>query len=106
MVKYNDILDCHFTDEELKKVIYSLKSNKSPGTDGLIAKCSYDILSPILLKMFNTIFYSGSYPTSWSECLITPIHKKDSLEDTNNFRGMTLINTPSKIHSHILNNRI
>lgn len=69
MVENNDILDCPFTDEELKKVIYSLKSNKSPGTDGLIAesfKCSFDILSPILLKMFNTIFYSGSYPTSWS----------------------------------------
>ena len=109
MVENNDILDCPFTDEELKKVIYSLKSNKSPGTDGLIAeifKCSYDILSPILLKMFNTIFYSGSYPTSWSEGLITPIHKKDSLEDTNNYRGITLINTLSKIYSHILNNRI
>ena len=56
--------------------------------------------------MFNTIFYSGSYPTSRSEGLITPIHKKDSLEDTNNDRGIMLINTLSKIYSHILNNRI
>ena len=103
----NVILDSQFTTDELKKVIFNLKSNKSPGIDGLIAeifKGSYDILSPLLLRLFNVIFISGSYPSQWSEGLITPIHKKDDLEDVNNYRGITLINVLSKIYSHLLNN--
>ena len=103
------ILDSQFTTNELKKVIFNLKSNKSPGIDGLIAeifKSSYDILSPLLLRLFNVIFKSGSYPSQWSEGLITPIHKKDDLEDVHNYRGITLINALSKIYSHLLNNRL
>ena len=95
--------------EELKKVIFSLKSNKNPGIDGLtgeIFKSSYDILSPFLLRLFNVVFSSGCYPTQWSEGLITPIHKKGSLDDVNNYRGIALINILSKIYSHLLNNRL
>lgn len=105
----NVILDSQFTTDELKKVIFNLKSNKSPVIDGLIAeifKSSYDILSPLLLRLFNVIFISGSYPSQWSEGLITPIHKKDDLEDVNNYRGITLINVLSKIYLHLLNNRL
>ena len=95
--------------DELRKVISSLKSNKSPGIDGLTAeifKSSFDILSPVLLRLFNTVSSSGCYPSQWSEGLITPIHKKASLEDVNNYRGITLINILSKIYSHMLNNRL
>ena len=105
----DESLDTPFSMDELKKVISSLKSNKSPGIDGLIAeifKSSYDILSPILLRLFNVVFSSGCYPTQWSEGLITPIHKKASLDEVNNYRGITLINIMSKIYSHLLNNRL
>ena len=63
----------------LKYVISSLKSDKSPGIDGLVAeifKCSFDFISPLLLKLFNIIFLNGMYPNSGSEGLITTIHKK------------------------------
>ena len=50
--------------------------------------------------------YKFVYPACWSEGVITPIHKKGSLDETNNYRGITLINTLSKIYSHILNNRL
>ena len=86
----------------------SLKNNESPGINGFISeifKCSQDILSPILLKLFEYIFSNGVYPSSWSEGLITPIHKKGDLDDSNNYRGITLIKTPSKTYSHTLNNR-
>ena len=49
---------------------------------------------------------SECYPKSWSEGVITPIHKKGELDDVNNYRGITLINIMSKIYSHILHNRL
>ena len=105
----NFTLDSPFTNEELKKVILSLKTNKSPGLDGLISeifKCSYDILSPLIVKLFNFVFLNGAYPNSWSEGLVTPIHKKGDIDILNNYTGITLINALSKIYSHLLNNRI
>ena len=59
-----------------------------------------------LQRLFNVVFISGYYPTQWSEELITPIHKKASLEDANSYRSITLINVLSKIYSHLLNNRL
>ena len=103
------MLDCPISETELRKVILSLKSNKSPGIDGLISeifKCSFENMSPLLLRLFNMIFIGGVYPACWSEGVITPIHKKGSLDETNNYRGIALINTLSKIYSHILNNRL
>lgn len=61
--------------------------------DGLVAKIfksSADILSPILVKIFNVVFSSGCYPKSWSEDVNTHIHKKCHINDVNNYRGITL----------------
>ena len=107
--KYDEILDSPISEEELRKGVLFLKSNKSPGLDGLIAeifKCSFECMSPLLLRLLNAIFLNGIYPASWSEGVIIPIHKNGSLDETNNYRGITLINTLSKIYSHILNNRL
>ena len=71
----DEYLDSPFSMDELKKFIPSLKSNKSPGMDGFTAeifKSSNDILSPLLLILFNVVFISGYYPTQCSEGLITP----------------------------------
>ena len=102
-------LDLEITPDEVMKVIKSLKTQKSPGLDGLVSeifKSSADILCPILVKIFNVVFSSECYPKSWSEGVITPIHKKGNLDDVNNYRGITLINIMSKIYSHILHSRL
>ena len=102
-------LDLEITQEELLHVIKSLKENKSPGLDGLISeifKSCADLLCPLLVKIYNVVFSSGCYPKSWSEGVITPIHKKGNLDDVTNYRAITLINIMSKIYSHILHNRL
>ena len=63
-------------------------------------------LCPLLVKIYNVVFSSGCYPKSWSEGVITPIHKKGNLDDVTNYRAITLINIMSKIYSHILHNRL
>ena len=59
-----------------------------------------------LSKSLISFFSSECYPKSWSEGVITPIHKKGNLDDVTNYRGITLINIMSKIYSHILHNRL
>ena len=73
----DEMLNCPISEEELRKVILCLKSNKSPGIDGLkaeIFKCSLDCT--LLLRLFNIIFINGIYPASWSEGVIAPIHNQ------------------------------
>ena len=54
-------LDLEITSEEILIVIKSLKTQKSPGLDGLVSeifKSSADILCPTLVKIFNIVFSS------------------------------------------------
>ena len=52
--------------------------------------------------MFNLSYF----PEAWSEGLIVPLHKKGDLDDTANYRGITLLSTIGKLFSKIINNRL
>ena len=56
--------------------------------------------------MFNIIFNSGHFPTSWSKGYIVPIFKKGDKNDTNNYRGITLTSNLGKLLTGILNLRV
>ena len=62
---------------------------------------------PFLNPLLNEIFDSGIFPKNWSESIIiTPLHKKGSINDPNNYRGISLIDSICKIFCHILSNRL
>ena len=98
-------LNCIITDEEVKQNIGHLHTNKSPGPDGIPAeffKCTTELTIPYLTIVFNNIFTSGNIPDDWGKSIICPLHKKGSINDPNNFRGISLINTVCKIFANIL----
>lgn len=64
------------------------------------------ILLPYILTLFNKIFDIGYFPESWSEGLVVPLHKKGSVNDVNNYRGITLLSTLGKLFTRALNNRL
>jgi hypothetical protein len=102
-------LDSNINEEELKLAIFAQNDNKSPGPDQLYAeyfKCSYDIIKPVLLNLFNRLFINGEYPSSWGEGIINPIFKGGDKSQAKNYRGITLINILSKVYSQILLNRL
>ena len=56
---YDEDLDSNITEKELRTAIFSQKSNKSAGSDNLVAevfKSTYDLFQPFLLKLFNRMF--------------------------------------------------
>ena len=65
-----------------------------------------NLLFPYLTIVFNNIFTSGNIPDNWGKSIICSLHKKGSIYDPNNFRGISLINTVCKIFANILVARV
>ena len=61
----DEYLDRNISIEELIEAVNKQNNNKSSGIDKLVAeifKCSFGILAPFLLTLFNMIFNTGVYP--------------------------------------------
>ncbi|KAH3679154.1 hypothetical protein WICMUC_001165 [Wickerhamomyces mucosus] len=100
------------TLEELETSLYTLSKKKSsPGEDGLsyrFIKSIFKDIGPTLLDVSNSIRYTGFYPTSLTNVIITLIPKKNfsktkSIED---LRPIALNNSCLKIIAHAYNKRI
>ena len=59
-----------------------------------------------LYILFNKILESRSFPAQWATSLVVPLHKKGSFDDTNNYRGITLISYFAKLFTSVLSNRL
>jgi exonuclease III len=104
-----DMLDTAITLDEVLTAISLLKRNKSSGTDKVISEMfidASDLLAPVLADLFNYMFDNNVFPETWSTGIIVPIPKKGNTSDANNYRGITITSTFSKIFSIVLNTRL
>jgi hypothetical protein len=95
--------------EELRKAAKNLKSKKAVYNDKIrneMIISSIETLSKGFLKVFNNVLTSGKFPESWTEGLITPIHKSGNSLDPNNYRGICVSSCLGKLFCSILNNRL
>ena len=86
------ILNEPINDEEILKSVRSTKNNKSPGPDGINAEMYKEtliLILPYLNKLFNAIFDSGTFPENWGKSIITPVFKKGSKNDQDNYRTIS-----------------
>ena len=102
-------IDGPVTNEELQVAKKCLKKNKAAGLDSIsyeMLDCILDTYPDLIRELFNNILETGKYPIEWATSLITPIHKKGSTSDPNNYRGISLLPCLSKFFSSILQSRI
>jgi len=102
-------LDIEITVNDITKGISQLNNNRSSGPDNLLNeyfKYGRDRLLPYLHSLFNTVFNTGHFPDAWSEGFIIPLHKKGSINNPDNYRGITLLSVLGKLFTNILNTRL
>ena len=104
-----DELNCDVTNSEILKACKELSLGRSGGPDCVLNeffKYGIDHLICYLSGLFNTILNTGYFPKKWTEGFIVPLHKKGDLNQVDNYRGITLLSTLSKLFTRILNNRL
>ena len=102
-------LDNNITKEEVDIAAYILRQGKSPGIDNIsyeMIACLLQTKPEILVKLFNSILKNPMIIQKWNTSMITPIHKKGSKSNPDNYRGISLISCFSNFFCAILNQRL
>ena len=102
-----ELLDRTITMAELDSCISSTKRGKAVAED-LISneffKSSGKSLKLAILNLFNQCLVTGAYP--WSTSVVTPLHKKGSIYDPNNYRAIAVASNLGKLFASILLKRL
>jgi len=94
---------------EIIAAIKTLKNKKAPGQDSLnveLFKADPELSARIPQPLFTAVWEQERVPDDRTKGTIIKIHKKGPLSDCNNWRGVTLLSTPSKILAKIIIQRI
>jgi len=105
----DEICNGSITEEEIKTHILKLKLKKASGTDaipGEFIKAGIEKLKGPLHGVINYLFDTGEWPDIWAEGLISPIHKKGSINIEDNYRKVTVMSAVGKVFESILNSRL
>ncbi|KAK2710642.1 hypothetical protein QYM36_011983 [Artemia franciscana] len=94
-----------------KVVVESIKPMKAPGPDGIMnftIKKNINVLSPTLLKLFNSCLKTSYFPVLWKQANIIVILKKGKTNDGNpgSYRPISLLSNIGKIFERIIMNRL
>ncbi|CAB4007131.1 Hypothetical predicted protein, partial [Paramuricea clavata] len=95
----------HFTvpamsAEYLLNAINNLSCNKAKGVDSInihLLQVGCNEVLPSLLYIYNTSITSGIFPDQWKISKITPVFKKGSRQNKDNYRPIAVLSVLSKI---------
>lgn len=85
----------------VKQKLNSLDVTKATGMDGISAKflkTASDVICEPICTMINLSVKSGKFPTQLKQTKVTPIYKKGSKSDKNNYRPISVLPLISKIY--------
>ena len=89
------MMNMPITVGEIDDVLNKLKVGKASGSDGIgpdFYKVNCTLLREFLFVLFNKVYDCNVYPIEWSKSLIFPLHKKGSVSNVQNYRGISLLN--------------
>ena len=97
------------TDDEVLKVIASLKNKKSVGEDGIdvrVLKKAAQVVSPYLKTAFNKCISEGVFPQCMKIAKVVPIFKTGEKNVASNYRPISILGNLSKVLEKIIHKRL
>lgn len=98
------------TDEdEIKRVINSLRSNWSSGWDcisSIFLKRTSNVLAKPISLICNLSFERGIFPKALKKSIVIPIHKAGDRDNVSNYRPISLLPTLAKVLEKLINKRL
>ena len=104
-----EALDGPVQPGEVGQAMAYLRSGTAAGPDGVppeLVKRGGKPLQLALTSLLSAAWQAELWPTPWTEGLTTVLHKKGETDDLNNYRGLTLLNTLSKVGEYFLKARL
>ncbi len=101
--------DQPITEKEVNNVIKNLKTEKSPGSDGLTPefyKTFWPLIKNLLMGVIHETFLHGELPYSMRKALLALLYKKGDITLLKNYRPISLTNYDYKIICFTLTNRL
>ena len=107
-VPYTEI---EVNEDIVKKKLSKIKTNKSPGMDGMhprVLRELHEELAKPISMLINQTLQTGSLPQDWRDDLVTPIYKKEKKTQPCNYRPVSLTSLICKtaeilIRNHMIN---
>jgi len=97
------------TPDIVKSKLTELNVNKSSGPDGFHPKFLFEVRNEIskpLADLYNLSLDQGIVPLEWKSAVVTPIHKKGSKTDPQNYRPISLTSILCKVLESIIKDSI
>ncbi len=97
------------TRAEVTEVVKKLLGGKAPGVDEIRPEYlrSLDVVGlSWLTRLCNIAGWSGTVPLGWQIGVVVPLFKKGDRRVCSNYRGITLLSLPGKVHARVLERSI
>lgn len=97
------------SEAEVRKILFSMPLNKSPGPDGYTVeffKSAWSIVGNDLTKAIQSFFIFGFLPKGVNATILALIPKKTDAREMKDYRPISYCNVLYKIISKILANRL
>lgn len=97
------------TEHELYKLINNLDVNKATGLDGIpcrILKLAANVITPVLVDIFNCSIETSIFPTEWQLARVSPLFKKGSKTELENYRPISVLPVVAKLFERVIYNQL
>ena len=104
-----DIVDIHFTEPGVRKLLERLDPSKACGPDMLQARVLKELatsIAPALTEIFNRSYRSGIVPSDWRHANVSPAFKKGKKILAANYHPISLTCICCKLFEHVMTRHI